>query len=364
MAWKNPADKLAWRRRYSAKNRDKILVWKDNAKRKYAEENKDAIEKRETAKSLAKAKRDQESILKDVAGAIGEIRIRILQRDGLCKCSTCGEVKPYSSMKSTQGKRKLTGYCRKCSGLPDTKDQAKEYLCNRCRRSLPRDMFDIYISSGIHKAYCRECHRAGKQTRVDKKNSILEDKLRLIKNGVLTCRVCGKTKKLSLFPRAALRPQTRYDRCSSCCSAASKNRYYSLTKERRREMGYRYFKNRMKDPIVKLKHVMRNRLSCAMRRALKCKPYSGSRVIEFIGCTPEELKKYLEAQFTNGMSWDNFGKWEIDHVFPLCKFDITNYEEMRKAWHYTNLRPLWAIENRRKHAKVMNQYQPILKGLF
>ena len=75
---------------------------------------------------------------------------------------------------------------------------------------------------------------------------------------------------------------------------------------------------------------------------------------ELLGCSIEYLRHYLENQFTEGMTWENYGKngWHIDHIIPLDYFDITDSEQQKRAWHYTNLRPLWAIDNLRKNNKI------------
>ena len=76
--------------------------------------------------------------------------------------------------------------------------------------------------------------------------------------------------------------------------------------------------------------------------------------MELVGCTIEELKIYLEKQFKEGMTWENRGiVWHIDHIKPISKFDLTNEEEQKKCFHYTNLQPLFAIDNLRKS----NKYQ-------
>ena len=66
---------------------------------------------------------------------------------------------------------------------------------------------------------------------------------------------------------------------------------------------------------------------------------------DLTGCTVAELRQYLEAQFTDGMSWENRSEWHIDHVRPCASFDLTDPEQQRECFHYTNLQPLWAADN-------------------
>lgn len=73
-----------------------------------------------------------------------------------------------------------------------------------------------------------------------------------------------------------------------------------------------------------------------------------------IGCSIEELKQYLEKQFKEGMTWDNYGEWHIDHIIPCAAFDLTKEEEQLKCFNYTNLQPLWAEENEKKGDKIIN----------
>jgi hypothetical protein len=110
--------------------------------------------------------------------------------------------------------------------------------------------------------------------------------------------------------------------------------------------NYRSYK-RNADVQYTLSESLRNRL----RRSLSG-TYVGS-VIEYLGCTVPELKTYLESKFQPGMNWDNYGYygWHIDHIKPLASFDLTDREQLLEACHYTNLQPLWAIDNLRKGAK-------------
>jgi hypothetical protein len=65
----------------------------------------------------------------------------------------------------------------------------------------------------------------------------------------------------------------------------------------------------------------------------------------------EFLKKHLEIQFIEGMSWENQGKWHIDHKIPLSS--AKTEEEVYKLCHYTNLQPLWAEDNLKKGSKIL-----------
>ena len=67
-----------------------------------------------------------------------------------------------------------------------------------------------------------------------------------------------------------------------------------------------------------------------------------------IGCTGRELVMHLESQFLPGMSWDNRNEWHIDHIIPLSSFNLLDSIQFSKASHYTNLRPLWAKDNKYK----------------
>ena len=67
--------------------------------------------------------------------------------------------------------------------------------------------------------------------------------------------------------------------------------------------------------------------------------------INLLGCTIQEARNHIEKQFIDGMSWENYGKWHIDHIKPCASFDLTKENDQRKCFHYTNLQPLWAKDN-------------------
>lgn len=74
---------------------------------------------------------------------------------------------------------------------------------------------------------------------------------------------------------------------------------------------------------------------------------------QLIGCSLNFLHCHLQSQFTDGMSWDNYGEWEVDHKRPCALFDLNDPLQRQACFHYSNLRPLWAEDNQRRHKKII-----------
>jgi len=118
------------------------------------------------------------------------------------------------------------------------------------------------------------------------------------------------------------------------------------TKESKAKTSASLYRHYRSNPLnSKIARNLRGRLSQAIRNGYK----SGS-AIDDLGCSITNLKAYLESRFLPGMSWNNYGKhgWHVDHIKPLCRFDLTDEVQLKKACHYTNLQPLWAKDNLEK----------------
>lgn len=147
--------------------------------------------------------------------------------------------------------------------------------------------------------------------------------------------------------------------CKSCKFELDR----STRTERRREYHKKYdIENKDKtnararnkyqnDPQVKLKNILRSRMGTAVRAA---KAHKVGSAVKDLGCTIGEFKEYLESLFQPGMNWENYGKngWHMDHIIPLASFDLSNREQFLKACHYTNIQPLWWLDNISKGSKV------------
>lgn len=103
------------------------------------------------------------------------------------------------------------------------------------------------------------------------------------------------------------------------------------------------------DPNFKLRRLLKDRTRAAI---IKQYGKKSIKTIECLGSSIEVARNHIESKFVDGMSWQNHGKWEIDHIIPCASFDLINIDHQRICFHYTNLQPLWKEENKKKNDKL------------
>jgi hypothetical protein len=160
------------------------------------------------------------------------------------------------------------------------------------------------------------------------------------KEGVMgkQCCKCKKWNPLTDFNKCKSHWDNLRIECKTCLQKWRKNNRYILNENHKK-----YEKERkIKDPNFKLIKTLRSRLLSAINRKNSKKL---GTTIELTGCSIQELKTHLESKFKEGMTWQNHGKWHIDHIRPCSSFNLTDKIEQQKCFHYTNLQPLWANEN-------------------
>ena len=126
-------------------------------------------------------------------------------------------------------------------------------------------------------------------------------------------------------------------------------KYNEANKEKRNK---RQRERRKNDPKFKLISYIRTRVWGALRA--KGAP-KNKRTLEYLGCAIEYLYNYIEEQFTEGMSWDNQGAWQIDHRRCCDSFTFDTEQDKIMCFHYSNLQPMWGPENKAKS----NTYDPL-----
>ena len=82
----------------------------------------------------------------------------------------------------------------------------------------------------------------------------------------------------------------------------------------------------------------------------RCKNKKNKRTEEILGCDIFLFRDYIKSKFKEGMTLENYGDWQIDHIMPLAT--AKTEEDVIRLCHYTNLQPLWASENREKSDKI------------
>lgn len=137
-------------------------------------------------------------------------------------------------------------------------------------------------------------------------------------------------------------------------SRAWRERHY----EHAKDLGRKAAQRRLQTPEGKLK----NAISKGMRQAI-IKGSKGRQHWEsLVGYTVDKLRRHLEKQFQPGMSWENYGKWHIDHKIPVKAFNFSSPQDLdfKRCWALKNLQPLWRFANQSKHDRVDSPFQPSL----
>ena len=300
-------------------------------------------------------------------------------------CKQCGKD-VYSYYKS-----QLPNFCsRKCSNQWkwDNIRERKKYVifkCSWCGKDIKIEASDHRIKKGQVAWFC---------------NHDCESKYKINKREMQVCPICGKlffnkkSQTCSMGCRSELMRFNTYKRKNKLNDISyneylkllsqdeeNKNkkrensikvvtsngaiRYYNVDKfvykgnekeylkkyaKAHTKQTYQKHKERMKnDDVYRLKHKIRNFIySSFVRRSAP----KNDRTESILGCSFMDFKKHIEKQFKEGMTFDNYGEWQIDHIIPLST--ANTIDEVKKLCHYTNLQPLWASENRKKSDKIYN----------
>lgn len=185
------------------------------------------------------------------------------------------------------------------------------------------------------------------------------------------CKDCGEEKSIEDF-YARSGPCGSYPWCKEChnkrsnesklrnpeANKESDRNYRAAHREHRRIYNRAWTKANPEKRRAKKKRLRTNNagirisdnLRSRVRAAVKgvCKSDS---TMALLGCTIDQLLGHLEINFQNGMTWQNYGKWHVDHKCPCATFDLSDPAQQKQAFHWSNLQPLWAEDNIRKGAR-------------
>jgi len=120
----------------------------------------------------------------------------------------------------------------------------------------------------------------------------------------------------------------------------------------------KYRANRRKNDIAfRILINLRSRIGHAVKHLHK-----SDRTTKLLGCSIPELRNHLAKQFKPGMSWENYGQWHIDHIIPCAAFDLKDPGEQKMCFHFSNLQPLWGIDNLKKGVSIPAQMVARMTG--
>jgi len=205
-----------------------------------------------------------------------------------------------------------------------------------------------------------------------------------VKDGKKKCSKCGELKPLGVFDK---NKKTSSRHASSCKQCLAEDRATPETKQKKKESNKEYretpenkqkkkewsatTENKQKRKErhnerykTEPKFRLNENVSRGIRNSLNSKGGSknGYHWKDLVGYTESDLVKHLEKQFVNGMTWENYGEWHIDHVCPISKFNFTDpsHTDFKRCWSLKNLQPLWAFDNISKKDKLEKPFQPSL----
>lgn len=206
--------------------------------------------------------------------------------------------------------------CVTCGGTQLCSHNRQPYGCiycasESCTHNIPKRMCNIcrtkgWCKHGNHKHTCVEC--MGRSICIHKKNKS-------------NCREC--------YGSSFCIHDKYKRRCKQCLGA----------------FICPHLKEKDKCTICDFGGHLKSIVSCRVRSSLKQNKLD--RTINYLGCDIGFYKSYLESKFTEGMSWSNYGKWQIDHKIPV-KYNNPTIEEIISRLHYTNTQPLWKEDNMKK----------------
>ena len=260
------------------------------------------------------------------------------------KCTKCGEVKQIDCFSKDKG----------------TKD-GYQYKCKSCQKKWRQENKEHLIQYG--KKYSEENRERLKQWRDENREGILERKKQWRDENKERIAEYNKQyhqeNKEHLNERAKQWREKNKERISERekqYRKENKERLKQWRDENREYLNERKKQRKITDPLYKLKCNLRSRTAKAFRYQSYRKT---SKTAEMLGVPYEIAFAHIERQFTKGMTWENQGEWHIDHIIPLASAETES--ELIKLCHYTNLQPLWAKDNKSKHANVIDGTQVKLR---
>ncbi len=233
-------------------------------------------------------------------------------------------------------------------------------LCTRCDHLLPLEAFAKH--GNRHRSECTECRapkqKAYREENIERVREVKKRHYEIHKEEIgayhKKYRAEHEEEKRAYFAAYYRANEERLKQYSREYAKENRDKIRTRDDNRRDELN-EWSRNRTRermatDPAYHIKCCLRKRL-CAYLKYYRGK--KSAPTFELLGCTIEEFVRHLESLFLPGMTWENYGKWRrgepmkwvMDHIRPCASFDLTRQEDQRACFHYTNIQPLWDLDN-------------------
>ena len=209
-------------------------------------------------------------------------------------------------------------------------------ICDKCEISYSLNKYRRYNENKFSNT-CKGCLNEMDKTR---KKIARENRAN---NTLVKCEKCNEEKSLKNFTK--LKKYYKKKICLSCYPLFLREQKTGWCKnEHNTNMNYRIKKS----------------LAARLRTVLD----KNNSTMNYIGCNIQYLREWFEYNFTAEMNWDNYASfWSIDHIIPVCNFDLTLEDEKLKCWNWSNLMPVTIKYNSSKKKIDINQVKYIVEQL-
>ena len=213
-----------------------------------------------------------------------------------------------------------------------------EKECDQCKIMKTINLYRKYTDR--ENSYSKTCKACLNEMDKQRKRNLRKKRLETF---MVKCEKCSEEKALKDF--AKLKKFYKKKICVSC--------YPKFLTEQKTE----WCRNENKSNI---NYRLKKSLAARLRTVL----IKNDTTMNYIGCNIQYLREWFEYNFTKEMNWDNYGSyWSIDHIIPVCKFDLTLEDEKLKCWNWSNLVPVTVKYNSSKKEIDKNQINIILQKI-
>jgi hypothetical protein len=211
-----------------------------------------------------------------------------------------------------------------------------EQQCVKCGNNKCIDKFRQYNSTS-HSNTCKKCLND-----MDKIRKKIQ-RQKKIENCLAKCEKCNNEKTLNNF--AKLKKFYKKKICLDC--------YPQFLKEQKTE----WCKN---EHNTNMNYRIKKSLAARLRNVLN----KTDTTMNYIGCNIQYFREWIEYNFTEEMNWDNYASlWSIDHIIPVCKFDLTIENEKLNCWNWSNMMPVTIKYNSSKKSIDIEQINYIIQKI-